>query len=163
MEKSIEKEKEPPSPSPLPPYTLPYTDIKRLLPHREPFLFVDSIDLIDKDYYEASYTYKKEEVFFQGHFPGYPVVPGVILCETLAQAGGAALLLTKKLEAGGLFFFATIEKAKFREQVKPGDKVRLCIQNLRVGVRMIRQKGVMYKEDKECVSAEWMCIVGAAS
>ena len=67
------------------------TDIKSLLPHREPFLFVDSIISADEKGCVCEHTFTENEFFFKGHFPEYPVVPGVILCETMAQAGGAAL------------------------------------------------------------------------
>ena len=67
------------------------TDIKSLLPHREPFLFVDAIISADDKGCVCEHTFTENEFFFKGHFPEYPVVPGVILCETMAQAGGAAL------------------------------------------------------------------------
>ena len=65
------------------------TDIKSLLPHREPFLFVDAIISADDKGCVCEHTFTENEFFFKGHFPEYPVVPGVILCETMAQAGGA--------------------------------------------------------------------------
>ena len=82
------------------------TDIKSLLPHREPFLFVDAIISADDNGSVSEHTFTENEFFFKGHFPEYPVVPGVILCETMAQAGGAALSFQKKVPDGSLFFFA---------------------------------------------------------
>ena len=73
------------------------TDIKSLLPHREPFLFVDAIISADEKGCVCEHTFTENEFFFKGHFPEYPVVPGVILCETMAQAGGAALSFQKKV------------------------------------------------------------------
>ena len=80
-------------------------DIEALLPHRKPFLFVDEIIRADDEGSESRYTFQPEEFFFKGHFPEYPVVPGVVLVETMAQAGGAALSSMGKFEDGALFFF----------------------------------------------------------
>lgn len=135
-------------------------DIKSLLPHREPFLFVDEIISVDDNGSVSEHTFGPDEFFFKGHFPEYPVVPGVILCETMAQAGGAALSYQKKFEEGSLFFFATLDKVKFRNQVRPGDKVRMEIQNLRVSAKMVKQSGKAFVGDTLCAEAEWMCLVG---
>ena len=136
------------------------TDIKSLLPHREPFLFVDEIISADDNGSVSEHTFTENEFFFKGHFPEYPVVPGVILCETMAQAGGAALSFQKKVPEGSLFFFASLDKVKFRNQVRPGDKVRMEITNLRVSTHMIKQAGKAYVGDTLCAEAEWLCLVG---
>ena len=139
------------------------TDIKSLLPHREPFLFVDAIISADEKGCVCEHTFTENEFFFKGHFPEYPVVPGVILCETMAQAGGAALSYQKKVPDGSLFFFATLDKVKFRNQVRPGDKARMEITNLRVSSKMIKQAGKLYVGETLCAEAEWMCLVGSAN
>lgn len=136
------------------------TDIKSLLPHREPFLFVDEIVSADDNGSVSTHTFTENEFFFKGHFPEYPVVPGVILCETMAQAGGAALSFQKKVPEGSLFFFASLDKVKFRNQVRPGDKVRMEITNLRVSTHMIKQAGKAYVGDTLCCEAEWLALVG---
>ena len=136
------------------------TDIKSLLPHREPFLFVDAIISADDNGSVSEHTFTEDEFFFKGHFPEYPVVPGVILCETMAQAGGAVLSYQKKVPEGSLFFFASLDKVKFRKQVRPGDKVRMEITNLRVSTHMIKQAGKAYVGDTLCAEAEWLCLVG---
>lgn len=135
-------------------------DIKSLLPHREPFLFVDEIISADDNGSVSEHTFTENEFFFKGHFPEYPVVPGVILCETMAQAGGAALSFQKKVPEGSLFFFASMDKVKFRNQVRPGDKVRMEITNLRVSSHMIKQAGKAYVGDTLCAEAEWLALVG---
>lgn len=135
-------------------------DIESLLPHRKPFLFVDEIVSADSESVVATHTFTEDEFFFKGHFPEYPVVPGVILCETMAQAGGAVLSYQKKVPEGSLFFFASLDKVKFRNQVRPGDKVRMEITNLRVSTHMIKQAGKAYVGDTLCAEAEWLCLVG---
>jgi len=136
------------------------TDIKSLLPHRDPFLFVDRIEKADSEEIVAWRRFSGSEPFFAGHFPQYPVVPGVILVETMAQCGGAGL---RAATGGtGLFFLAAIEKAKFRRQVKPGDEVRCVVRNLRVSKSMIRQAGKAYVGDEVAAEAEWLCLVGDA-
>ena len=137
------------------------TDIASLLPHREPFLFVDRIEKADRDEIVGYKRFMESEFFFRGHFPGYPVVPGVILIEALAQCGGAGAHMTGDPSSSPLFFLATVEKAKFRRQVKPGDEIRMVVTNLRVSKAMIRQAGEAYVGDELAAEAEWLCLVGA--
>lgn len=135
-------------------------DIESLLPHRKPFLFVDEIISCDEEGSVSIHTFTEEEFFFKGHFPEYPVVPGVILVETMAQAGGAALSFQKKFEEGSLFFLGTVDKVKFRNQVRPGDTARMEIKNLRVTSHMVKQSGKLYVDDTLCAEAEFMSLVG---
>jgi len=107
-------------------------EIKKIIPHRDPFLFVDEV---------IDYTPRKggiglkfigpDEFFFKGHFPGYPIMPGVLITESLAQMG-AIVLLSDPEYAGRLVFFAGIEKAKFRRKVVPGDTLRLEVEITRL-------------------------------
>ena len=90
------------------------------------------------------------------------MVPGVILIETMAQGGGAALSYKKIFAEGSLFFLATVDKVKFRHQVRPGDTVRMEIKNLRVSPRMVKQSGKAFVGEELCAEAEWMCLVGNA-
>ncbi len=137
-------------------------DIEKLIPHRKPFLFVDEIVSADEKGSVSEHVFTEEEFFFKGHFPEYPVVPGVILVETMAQAGGAALSFQNVFEKNALFFLATVDKVKFRSQVRPGDKVRMEVTNLRVSPRMIKQAGKAFVGDTLAAEAEWMCLVGSA-
>lgn len=137
-------------------------NLEALLPHRKPFLFVDEIVSADGSGSVSTRTFTDEDFFFGGHFPQYPVVPGVILVEAMAQAGGAALSHQNTFEEGALFFLATVDKVKLRSQVRPGDTVRMEITNLRVSPRMVRQSGRAYVGDTLAAEAEWMCLVGAA-
>ena len=135
-------------------------EIEKLLPHREPFLFVDEIVQADEKKIIAKHVFTEKEFFFKGHFPGYPVVPGVILVETMAQSGGAGLRKLGVLGDGSLFFLASVDKVKFRRQVRPGDEVRSEVENLRVSPKMIKQSGKAYVGEELAAEAEWMCLVG---
>ena len=134
-------------------------EIESLLPHRAPFLFVDEILSADKDAVIARHIFGQGEFFFRGHFPQYPVVPGVILIETMAQSGGAGLRKLGLLGGAALFFLATVDKVKFRRQVRPGEEVRSEIKNLRVSPRMIKQSGRAFAGGELAAEAEWMCLV----
>ncbi|KGE71422.1 3-hydroxyacyl-ACP dehydratase FabZ [Spirochaeta lutea] len=136
-------------------------DIKELLPHREPFLFIDRLEKADQEEIIAYRTYTSREPFFQGHFPEYPVVPGVILVETMAQAGGAGVREMGIL-GENLFFLASVDKVKFRRQVRPDEEVRLVIKNLKISGRMLKQSGTAMVGDEVAAEAEWLCLVGPA-
>ena len=138
------------------------TDMASLLPHREPFLFVDRIEKAEKEEIVGFKRFRETEFFFAGHFPGYPVVPGVILIEALAQCGWAGVRLAAGPGDSSLFMLATVEKVKFRRQVKPGEEVRMVITNLRLSKAMIRQAGKSWVGNELAVEAEWLCLAGPA-
>ena len=135
-------------------------EIEKLLPHRDPFLFVDELVEVNNEKIIAKHIFSENEFFFKGHFPEYPVVPGVILVETMAQSGGAGVQKLGLLNSDSLFFLATVDKVKFRRQIRPGDEVRSEIENLRISPSMIKQRGKAYVGDELAAEAEWMCLVG---
>lgn len=136
------------------------SEIEAILPHRAPFLFVDEVETGEHGLITARHLFKPEEPFFAGHFPGYPVVPGVLLLETLAQAGGVGFKLVDP-QAKGIFFFATANNVKFRRQVRPGDTFEMEIHTLRSSHSLLKQKGKGFVAGELAVEAEWLCIFGA--
>jgi 3-hydroxyacyl-[acyl-carrier-protein] dehydratase len=105
-------------------------DIERIIPHRYPFLLVDRVvEMEPGKRIVAIKNVTANEWFFQGHFPGYPIMPGVLIVEALAQAG-AVLLLSDESTRGQIPLFAGIEKCRFRQQVVPGDTLTLEMEVL---------------------------------
>ncbi|MDV6189497.1 3-hydroxyacyl-ACP dehydratase FabZ [Stenotrophomonas geniculata] len=134
--------------------------IQELLPHRYPFLLVDRVLELDIEAKRilAQKNVSINEPFFQGHFPGRPIMPGVLIIEALAQAGGVMTQLTLGRDSQSkLFYMVKVENARFNKQVVPGDVLMLDVQMK----RLIRNMGWYYGEAKvngEVVaSAEVMC------
>jgi 3-hydroxyacyl-[acyl-carrier-protein] dehydratase len=112
-----------------------------LLPHRDPFLFVSDVTVLDAGRSAAGYwKLTGEESFFAGHFPGRPTLPGVLMVEALAQLGGVAVLADERC-AGKLPLFGGIERARFRRQVLPGETLQLEVELGRLSARAGRGHG----------------------
>ena len=129
--------------------------IKTILPHRDPFLFIDEIREIGKDYIIGVKFVKAEEDYFRGHFPDEPIMPGVLQLETMAQTGGVLILSTVKNPQDYLTFFMKIDNAKFKQKVVPGDTIifRLnLISPIRRGI--CHMHGMGFVNEKLVVEAE---------
>jgi len=116
--------------------------IKEIIPHRYPFLLVDKILEIEENKKAVGIkNVTANEEFFNGHFPDYPVMPGVLIVEALAQVGAVAMLINEE-NRGKLAFFAGIDKCRFKRQVKPGDQLRLEVEIIRVKGPIGKGKGI---------------------
>lgn len=134
--------------------------IQELLPHRYPFLLVDRIvELVPRERIVGLKQVTMGDHFFQGHFPGAPIMPGVLIIEALAQVG--ALLALREIENRDdkLVLFSGIDNARFRAPVVPGDTLMLEVTSLRIGSRVQKMKGVARVGDKIVADAEIMSIV----
>jgi 3-hydroxyacyl-[acyl-carrier-protein] dehydratase len=113
--------------------------LMKLLPHRYPFLLIDRIvDIVGDDQAVGIKNVTMNEPHFQGHFPSQPVMPGVLIIEAMAQTAGAICIRNYKGEKTNLVYFMTIDGAKFRKPVVPGDQ-------LRIPVRKLKQRGTIFK------------------
>lgn len=130
--------------------------IQKILPHRYPFLLVDRILELEEDKrIVALKNVTVNEPFFPGHFPQYPVMPGVLIVEALAQTG-AVLLLSKPQYQGKIALLAGIDKARFRRQVVPGDTLRLEVEVLKLRRGMGKALGKAFVDEEEACQAELM-------
>ena len=103
-------------------------DIENIIPHRDPFLLIDEILEIEPGKRIKGIKHvREEEYYFKGHFPGNPIMPGVLQVETIAQAGAAAVLILPE-NKGKLVLFAGIDKARFKRMVKPGDELLIEVE-----------------------------------
>lgn len=134
-------------------------DIQKIIPHRPPFLLVDRVDELEPGIHGVGRKcVTMNEPYFEGHFPGKPVMPGVIILEALAQTG-AIVMLSVKENAGKIVYFGGMDKVKFRRQVVPGDVLIL-------DVKIIKSKGnfgvgsaIAYVEDEVAVEAVFTFVI----
>ena len=136
------------------------TEIQALIPHRYPFLLVDKVVAIDyeKRTIVATKNVSINEPFFQGHFPGQPIMPGVLIIEAMAQAGGVLTQLTLGRDSQSkLFYMVKVDKARFTKQVVPGDVLEMHVEIKRV-IRNMAVYDCVAKVDGEVVAcAEVLC------
>jgi 3-hydroxyacyl-[acyl-carrier-protein] dehydratase len=133
-----------------------------LLPHREPMLLIDELHNIEKLSSATAYVYVKKNSFFvQGHFPGNPVMPGVLIVEAFGQAAAALTAhgLDKETYDNKLVFLMGIEKARFRNPVVPDCKLELKIQAIRTHGRVWKYKGDAFVDGKKMADAQWSATI----
>ena len=141
---------------------LDITQIQAILPHRYPLLLIDRVLEIErKKKIVAIKNVTINEQFFQGHFPGFPIMPGVLIVEAMAQAGGALLLTEVEDREGKLIVFTGIEKARFRRPVVPGDQLRIEVEMLAwkaiAGIVAVRIGGKAFVDGKMVCEATLSC------
>ncbi|AIM24627.1 3-hydroxyacyl-ACP dehydratase FabZ [Melissococcus plutonius] len=135
-------------------------EIMAIIPHRYPFLLLDSVEeIIDGKKVIAKKNVTVNEPFFQGHFPDEPVMPGVLIVEALAQAGAVALL-SKPDFKGKTAYFGGIEKAKFRKKVVPGDTLILEVEITKIRSVAGLGKGIAKVDGKKVAEAELTFMIG---
>ena len=136
-------------------------EIKQVIPHRYPFLLVDRV--IECDMESRIVGIKNvttNEPFFQGHFPEYPIMPGVLIIEALAQVACILALKMLKKEGHGSVFFTGIDGAKFRQPVRPGDQLRLELLKIKQRGRLFRFQGSAYVIDKLAAECTLQAMLG---
>src|SRR3990172_11386726 len=129
-------------------------EIEKIIPHRYPFLFVDKI--VELEPGKSAVGVKNvtaDEWFFQGHFPGYPIMPGVLIIEALAQVG-AAVILSLPQNKGKIVLFAGIDKVRFKREVKPGDQLTLTVELTSFKGRFGKGRGEARTAGEVAASAE---------
>jgi 3-hydroxyacyl-[acyl-carrier-protein] dehydratase len=141
--------------------TLDVEQIKRLLPHRAPFLFVER--LADIRLGESAVGYKAvsfNEPHFQGHFPDFAVMPGVLIVEAMAQTAGALVVHTLGLTGDNrVVYFMTIDRARFRRPVRPGDLLRIPVKALRRRGPVWKFMGEAFVDGELCAEAEFSAMI----
>ena len=138
---------------------LDVVEIQKLLPHRYPFLLVDRVVEFEPNKRVLAYkNVTANEPFFQGHFPGHPVMPGVLVVEALAQAGGVLTQLSNGSTADGrLFYLVKIDNAKFSRMVVPGDRLDLEVTLKRTIRNMALYEGIARVDGEQAACADILC------
>ena len=137
--------------------------IQQILPHRYPFLLVDRITELEEG--KCAKGFKNvtiNEEFFQGHFPGYPVMPGVLIIEAMAQVGGVALLSSEDFK-GRIVFLTGIDNARFKRQVIPGDVLTMEVEFLKLRGSMGKGHGKVTVGDELVCEADILFAIGPKS
>lgn len=138
--------------------TLDINEIMQILPHRYPFLLIDRVlELTPRQRIVAIKNVTINEPYFAGHFPDFPIMPGVLIIEAIAQAGGALLLTEIPDRATQLMVFTGVEKARFRRPVLPGDQLRIEVEVKAWRVTAVRMEGKVFVGDKRVAEAIVTC------
>lgn len=134
--------------------------IKKSIPHRDPFLLVDEVKVLeDAKKYIGIHHVRADEYYFKGHFPARPVMPGVLVIESMSQSFGGAIMNRVSGDSGAIPLFLSIEEAKFRGIVCPGDTLQMPIEILRLG-KISKIYAEAYVKDRLCAQATLNFILG---
>ena len=146
--------------APEPKRTLDITEIMAILPHRYPFLLIDRVvEMERKQRIVAIKNVTVNEPQFTGHFPDFPIMPGVMTVEAMAQAGGALLLTEVPDRDSKLMVFTGIDKATFRRQIVPGDQMRIEVTVLNWRSRMVKMQGLCTVDGETAAEATITCML----
>ena len=142
-----------------------YEEIIKILPHRYPFLLVDKVTELEPGKRVVGIkNVTCNEPFFQGHFPGNPIMPGVLIIEAMAQVGGVLARLSVEETMGkdkeASIYFMSIDKVKFRKPVIPGDQIVFDVKSLRTGSKVWKMAGKAFVDDSLVAEAELMATIG---
>jgi beta-hydroxyacyl-ACP dehydratase FabZ len=131
--------------------------IKEILPHRYPFLLVDRIVELEPERIVGIKNVTVNEPFFAGHFPGFPVMPGVLIVEAMAQTAGVLVLKSIPDRASKIVLLASVDVAKFRRPVRPGDQLRMELTLLKKKASVAKMAGKATVDGQLVAEAEMMC------
>ncbi|MDC2979813.1 3-hydroxyacyl-ACP dehydratase FabZ [Pelagibacteraceae bacterium] len=136
------------------------TDIEKLIPHRDPFLFVDKCDVKIEGEHGLSYKkFNSDEYFFKGHFPGNPIVPGVIIVEAMAQTAGIVVSYKLREYNEKSVLFMSVNKAKFRKPILPEDEIVFEVKFVNNVRDVYKFFGIAFKKDIKVSEAEFSAMI----
>jgi UDP-N-acetylglucosamine acyltransferase len=134
-------------------------EIKKVIPHREPFLLIDKVEILEKEKSAVGYKFVSgNEDFFKGHFPGNPIMPGVLVIESMAQTACVLYLFRPDLQ-GKFAYFMSIEKTKFRKPVRPGNLLELRVEVVKAKERVGKVRGAAYVDNNIVAESEFMFVL----
>ena len=135
-------------------------EIKKLLPHRHPFLLIDRVEnIVSGEYCTAYKNVSYDAWFFQGHFPNVPIMPGVLIIEAMAQAAGVLALSSINSNNNNSVLFASINNAKFKKQVIPGDTLRIEVKVIQKRLKIWKFEAQAYVKDDLSDEAEFVAMI----
>ena len=134
--------------------------IKELIPHRDPFLFVDNCEIIiPGEHGKSEKLFSKDEYFFKGHFPNNPIVPGVIIVEAMAQTAGIVVSYKLREYKEKSVLFMSVNKAKFRKPIHPDDKVSFEVKFINCVRNVYKFEGICYRGNTKVSEAEFSAMI----
>ena len=137
--------------------------IKKLIPHRKPFLFIEELTILEKGKSGESFkTFDEKEYFFEGHFPNNPIVPGVVIIEAMAQTAGVVVSQKLSETDGKSVLFMSISKAKFRKPVLPNYQIKFYVQLMNNIKNVYKFLGKAYYNDQLVSEAEFSAMITSA-